>query len=417
MMKKYFIFIVALLFFVLGACEELDQAGSTFENNGEKIEEKTNEQQNNENELEDDFTEETSSEDHNGTNVKVIDGDLKAHYIDVGQGDATLFEYSHEGSHYRILIDTGDWNSNDVVNYLNTNGITHIDLLVGTHAHADHIGQMDKIIQQYEVNEVWMAGHVTSSSTYERVIDAIATHDVRYYEPRAGDVFDIGPMMIEVVHPNDISGNLNDDSISMRLTYGEISFLFTGDTEATGEQEMLNRGHHLKAHILHLGHHGSSTSTTSSFLSTVSPDVAIYSAGIDNSYGHPHDEIVDRVLNADIDLYGTDIQGTIIISSDGETYSIQTGKDGTLSTSSSSNSESSSNQPSTSAHTNGSSCININEASFEELQNIKHVGVDRAEQIIHLRPFQSVSDLIKVKGIGESRLNDIIQENIACVGG
>src|SRR5690625_1466566 len=115
MMKKYFIFIFALLFIMLGACEGSDQTETTFENNGENIEEKTNERQTDEsdNELKDDFNEETSSKEHSGTNEKIIDGDLKVHYIDVGQGDATLFEYSHEGSNYRILIDTGNWNSNE----------------------------------------------------------------------------------------------------------------------------------------------------------------------------------------------------------------------------------------------------------------------------------------------------------------
>lgn len=205
--------------------------------------------------------------------------DLKAHFIDVGQGDAILLEYSSDETNYNILIDSGDWRSEAAVNYLNQMNVKDIDVLVGTHPHADHIGQMATIIDQFNVSEVWMSGAIATSQVFERTLHAIENNDVGYNEPKSGEEYSIGPLDIKVVSPTNLTGNLNDASIAFKATYGGISFLFMGDAEKSSEQTMLSNGADLKADILKLGHHGSDTSSTSSFIEAVNPKVGVISVG------------------------------------------------------------------------------------------------------------------------------------------
>lgn len=350
---------------------------------------------------------------------------LKVHYIDVGQADATLLEYSHEGVDYRILIDAGNWNSSGVVNYLKAHMINHIDILVGTHPHADHIGQMDKILMGIPVSEIWMSGDTTTSQTFQRVVTAVDASGADYHEPRAGEIYDVGPLVIEVINPISLTGNLHEGSVSLRIVYGEVSFLFTGDAEAKTERAMLGRGHNLSADIIQLGHHGSNTSSIPEFLKAVNPKVAIYSAGAVNSYGHPHDEVITRVKNSGITLYGTDVHGTIIVETDGKTYSVSTKKTGEVATKPTTNqTQETVKAPTTTAEIKETSkekpsanCVDINTASNEEVQKIIHIGPARVEDLLKLRPFRSVDDLSSIKGIGPARIADIKSQGLACVGG
>src|SRR5690606_9772040 len=146
--------------------------------------------------------------------------------------------------------------------------------------------------------------------TFERVLDAIAASGADYHEPRAGEVYAVGSAHIEVVHPANLSGDLNNDSVGVRIRYGQGAFLFTGDAERQWEAEMLVRGHDLRAQVLQVGHHGANTSSTQAFLNAVQPEVAIWSAGTGNSYGHPHGEIIGRLAQMDIATYGTAEYGT-----------------------------------------------------------------------------------------------------------
>jgi len=241
------------------------------------------------------------------------------YFFDVGQADATLFL----GPDFTVLIDAGDYRRNDVVPHLDSVGVTELDLLIGTHPHADHIGQFPQVLESFPVGEVWMSGDLHTTRTFERAIDAILASDADYHEPRAGEVFEFGTLLIEVLNPHQITGDFHEGSISVRMTYGELSFVFTGDAETHTEQAMIDRGHNLEAQVLHLGHHGSRTSSGSAFLDAVSPDIAIYSAGEGNQYGHPHVEVVERVAAMGISLYGTDIHGTVVVVTDGVTYSVE----------------------------------------------------------------------------------------------
>jgi competence protein ComEC len=348
--------------------------------------------------------------------------ELKVHYIDVGQADSALVQYSNDGEDYTILIDAGNWNRNDVVNYLTSQSISQIDIAIGTHPDADHIGQLDKILSSFAVEEVWLSGNTSNSQTFQRLISAIDTYDVNYYEPRMGDEFEIGPLQIEVLYPRTISENDNDESISLKVTYGEVRFIFTGDASTSDELKMIQSGLNLKADILKLGHHGSSTSTHPTFLNEVSPSVAIYSAGVDNTYGHPHEEVVSRIKSSNIDLYGTNVHGTIIVSTDGKDYKILTKKDGTISPISNNkldttDGSSAAPESSKTPETSNNECVDINSAPIEQLQEIIHIGPARAEELIQLRPFHTIDDLSRINGIGPARIQDIKNQKLACIGG
>lgn len=249
---------------------------------------------------------------------------MTVHYIDVGQGDATLLQ----GPDFTILIDAGRHDRSDVVPYLRSAGITSLDLIIGTHPHADHIGQMDRVIAAFPVKEAWLSGDSHTSKTFERVLDAILDSPADYHEPKAGELFQFGSLSLEVLNPGRLTGDLHEGSIAVRAVYGQVAFLFTGDAEEQTEQAMVQRGHAPTAQILQLGHHGSRTSSTALFLGAVRPAVAIYSAEADNSYGHPHAEVIDRLASLQIPVYGTDCHGTIKVRTDGSTYELLLSKQG-----------------------------------------------------------------------------------------
>lgn len=379
---------------------------------------------------------------------------MKVHFIDVGQADAALIQYSDKA----ILIDSGNWNGNQSVQYLHNQGIKKLDVVIGTHPHADHIGQIDKIIEQFDVDEVWLSGGVTNSNVFTRVLEAIDKHDIDYDEPRAGDHYQIGDLSIQVLSPTGLSGNLNNDSIVLKLTYGAISFLFTGDAEAAAESQMVNSGQNLQSTILKVGHHGSDTSSTPLFIDKVNPKAAIISVGTNSQYNHPNQSVVDRFKQKNIDLYATNTNGTIVVSTNGQTYDIHANKQGEVvagdaalavakNQETKSKAKKNSKQTSTKEEAkpkqetkpkqqsepkqetkpkqqakpkqekpkSSGSCVNINTASESEVQAIKHIGEVRAKDLIANRPYHSVDDLTKIKGIAAGRLADIKAEGIACV--
>lgn len=325
---------------------------------------------------------------------EVVQDGLKVHYIDVGQGDSTLLEFDG----FSMLIDAGNWNSTEAVDYLKQQGIKDIDIVIGTHPDADHIGQLAQVIGEFEVGEVWMSGNTSSSNTFLNILQAIEASGSDYVEPRSGDSFDVGSLQIDVLYPDEITGAANEESVSMKMTYGDVRFVFTGDAGVKQEQEMIDSGMDLDAEILHLGHHGSNTSTSPAFLEAVTPEVAIYSAGADNSYGHPHAEVIAAAENAGAEVYGTDVNGTILVETDGKSYNVKTQQEG--------------------VPTEGENrCIDLNVASSAELQEISGIGETYAQAIIDQRPFESVEELLDIKGIGNGTLDAIQEQGLACIGG
>lgn len=256
------------------------------------------------------------------TSSEVFHDHLNVHFIDVGQGDATLLK----GPDFNVLIDAGRHDRNEIVPYLKEQNVKKIDLLIGTHPHADHIGQFPQILKTFSVDEVWLSGDLHTTITFESAVDAILDTNAKYREPRANEKYTYGSLTIEVLHPSELTGDLNNGSIVLRALFHDISFMFTGDAESSAELEIIQSDQKLKSHILKVGHHGSNTSSTNEFLSIVSPEVAVYSAGWKNRYEHPHSETIERMKNLDILIYGTDINGTVVLTTDGETYDIKSEK-------------------------------------------------------------------------------------------
>jgi competence protein ComEC len=252
-------------------------------------------------------------------------GEIVVHFIDVGQADAILILHEENV----ILIDAGHWQRNDVVDYLNGMNITRIDLLIGTHPHSDHIGQMDKILADFDVVEVWMSGYKQDSNIYKKVYEEIDKAGVNYKEPRSGENYFLGDIEINVLNPVRLSKGIHESCLAMKVSFGEFSVMFTGDVEAETEFEIVKRSKSfvpsfferffprnnvdLDVVVYQLGHHGSKTSSSIEFLEMMDPKLGIYSAGDGNSYGHPNEEVVLRFEEMGIPLYGTDEYGTIII--------------------------------------------------------------------------------------------------------
>jgi competence protein ComEC len=347
-------------------------------------------------------------------------GDLEVHFIDAGQADATLLE--HED--VTILVDTGDWRRDDVVPYLRASGVERIDVVVVTHPHADHLGQFDAVLDEFDVMEVWWSGATHTTRTFERAVAALERSGALYEEPRAGDATDVGPLRVEFINPPssaDLS-DLHDSGLAFRVSYGDVRFLFTGDAEAHTEQRMVRTSReHLRADIYQVGHHGSGTSSTTDLLETVIPAVAVYSAGADNSYGHPHPDVVERLRAHGIETYGTPIHGTIVITTDGTTWTVETGRTGDVAAARApppspgpAEPAVADEQPATAAGCRPGQ-VDVNSAPASELEEIIHIGPARAEEMLRLRPFASVGDLRRINGIADARLREIHAQAVACV--
>lgn len=241
---------------------------------------------------------------------------LAVHFIDVGQGDATLLVAPDA----TVLVDAGRHTATDVVDYLEGQQVRAVDVVAITHPHADHIGQFAAVMDRFPVAEVWWSPGTHGTQTFERAVTALERSDAAFEEPESGDATEVGALRFEFVNPaaGGTAGDLHDNALAFRVSYGDVSFLFTGDAEEEAEQRMVaDHPERLGATVYQVGHHGSSTSTSRAFLQAVSPVVAVYSAGRDNQYGHPHRELVDRLDLAGVDVYGTDHHGTVVVTTDG----------------------------------------------------------------------------------------------------
>ncbi len=252
-----------------------------------------------------------------------VAGNLVVHYIDVGQGDAIFIELPSDEN---ILIDAGEIDKGEqVLNYLKTQGVTKIDHLVATHPHSDHIGGMKTIVENLDIGKVYMPRASHATQTYENLLLSIKNKGLKITEAKAGVVLETSHLCpAEFIAPNSSSyKSINDYSAVLKLKYQEHIFLFTGDAEAVSGQEILVKGIDIKAQFLDVPHHGSTNSLlTKEFLKKVSPEVAVISTGKDNSYGHPHQEILDMLDESGVQVLRTDLEGNIVISSDGEKFTI-----------------------------------------------------------------------------------------------
>ena len=252
------------------------------------------------------------------------DGKLSVFFLDVGQGDSTLILFSNKS----ILIDAGEAEMGDrVVSDLKALGVSRIDLLVATHPHSDHIGGMQKVLAAFPVGQVLDSGLPHTSSTYEHFLETIDRKNIPYRVAEQGQTIDIDPaLMIFILSPQKerFGDDPNTNSVVLRISYGTIAFLLTGDMGGESESALVRSGYPLDSRILKVGHHGSYSSTSSSFLTRVLPETAIIMVGKDNPFGHPHKQTLDLLKEYGVTIYRTDLDGTIVIRSDGMSYSVKT---------------------------------------------------------------------------------------------
>jgi len=241
-------------------------------------------------------------------------GHLRVHYIDVGQGDCILLQTDQAA----LLIDGGSSKYGSMVtDYIKLQGINELDAVIGTHPHEDHIGGLIAVLNTLPVKNVYIPNISHTSKTFEDFVAAINASGAKRIQAKAGVKLDLEDLHGEFLGPaGAYEGDLNNNSAVFKLTHETIVFLFTGDAEAEAEADLIRQGR-LEAHILKVAHHGSRSSCTEGFLRAVSPQYAIVSCGKDNSYGHPHEETINRLSWYGVGIYRTDEQGAIIFESDG----------------------------------------------------------------------------------------------------
>jgi competence protein ComEC len=243
------------------------------------------------------------------------DSELTVHYIDIGQGDAALI--SCDGEY--MMIDAGDNDHGTAVqSYLKKQGVSKLKYMIGTHPDADHIGGMDVILYKFDCETVMMPDITNDTATYRDVISTMNNRSYKNTLPKVGDTYSLGSAEFTILGPQKSYSDTNNNSIVLLLTHGENKFLFVGDAEEEAEQDILSSGLSVEADVLKVGHHGSRTASSKSFLQAVSPTYAVISCAEDNSYGHPHAETLNNLRAMGVKLFRTDEEGSIIATSDGK---------------------------------------------------------------------------------------------------
>ncbi len=255
-------------------------------------------------------------------------GSLQVHILDVGQADSILIK----GPEKNVLIDAGEQkNAEEIYSYLSEQGAQQLDILIASHPHADHIGGMTHIVQQAQVGRIIMSelkdSVVPTTRVYTNLLTAIADKGLKITKAKPGSEYDLGGgAVLTILGPTAFYDDLNNSSVVCRLDYGATSFLFSGDIEKQAEADILASGANLKVDVFCAPHHGSSSSTTQPYLDAAAPQMATISLGLDNSYGHPHKEVLERLGAREIPIYRTDLNGAIVITSDGSTLTVATQK-------------------------------------------------------------------------------------------
>ena len=247
---------------------------------------------------------------------------LEVTFIDVGQADSILLESSGE----YMLVDAG--NNEDgpkLVTYLENKNIKDFKYVIGTHPHEDHIGGLDDIINNFNIETFYMPDVITTTKTFEDVLDSLEAKNITLSIPNKNDTFNLGEATVKVLYVGtDEESDLNDTSVVIKVTYQNVSFLLTGDA-STKVEETLDRKD-LESTVLKVGHHGSTTATDKEFLSLVNPTYAIISVGKNNQYHHPHTSVINTLNDQNITTYRTDEDGTIEMITDGTNIEINTTK-------------------------------------------------------------------------------------------
>lgn len=248
---------------------------------------------------------------------------LTVHFLDVQHADSIFLSCDGEYA----LVDAAFPETGDrIVSYLREQGVTELDLVVGTHPHGDHIGGLPKVLDAFPTDTVWTSQLPYTNDYVSNFTGAVKRNGADFMQPRPGERFQLGSATIEVIGPlNLIYEDANDLSLVLMVTYGNTRFLLTGDMEEVAEKELVEAGVNLKADVLKVGHHGSSSSTSYRFLRAVAPTYGVISLAALNEYGHPHRDPLSRLMDADVTIYRTDKMYDIVAFSDGETITFTTG--------------------------------------------------------------------------------------------
>lgn len=265
-----------------------------------------------------------------GTSTGLDDSLMQVHAIDVGQADSILLRIPSGNGVKNILIDAGTSSGHKatiITDYLNECGVKTLDYFVLTHPHSDHIAGAKTVLSKFDVKNVMIPDCDYSTATWAGILETIAEKDINVIFPEVKQKISVGDAVITVLAPCEKLLGPNEDannySIVLKVVYGETSFMFTGDAHTESEAEMLKTfsAAELKCDVLKMGHHGSSTSSSEEFLRAVDPDTVLISVGEGNSYGHPHEETLEKIEKYGYNVFRTDMDGTIVLSSDGKTVS------------------------------------------------------------------------------------------------
>ncbi|HID0816612.1 ComEC/Rec2 family competence protein [Clostridium botulinum] len=258
-----------------------------------------------------------SQQSSNAVNTSNKSNELKVHYIDVGQGDSILVQTKDKN----ILIDAGTRKSSDnLISYLKKQHIKKLDYVIATHPHEDHIGGMPKVIEEFEISNFYAPKKTANTKIFKDMILQLKKKNLKINVAKKGISLNLSTnSSLDFLAPvKDNYENTNDSSAVVKLTHVNTKFLFTGDAEKTSEKDILNSNEDLSSNVLKVGHHGSHSSSSKEFLDKINPKIAIISCGKNNDYGHPHKETMKELNKRNIEVYRTDIDGNIVLTSDGE---------------------------------------------------------------------------------------------------
>lgn len=343
---------------------------------------------------------------------------LKLHLIDIGQGDSLLLQTPNQKN---IVIDTGPSSAKKrLQEYLISQGVSKIDLLIHTHAHSDHIGSSVYLIENFEIKTVLESGFVHPTTDYQKTLEALEAKSIPVKIARKGRNINISPdLTLTILAPEDplIDGSRSDvnaNSIVIKVSYLNHHFLLMGDAELETEERLLKSPELLKADLLKVAHHGSKHASSEKFLDAVQPKLALISCSETNSFGHPAPQTLKKFQDRKIDSLSTAEYGTVVVSSDGKNWDIkQFIKSEEADLGKSNKDQKRKKMPKTPVNIEEAEqaeydqdLIDLNKATKEQLNTLPGVGPKLAEEIDNYRKitqFEKPQDLMEVKGIGEKK--------------